>query len=263
MCSFVVAMAARVLVDYRTTTRRSIGARLTRLSRSSMDVAFRRVRPGDEVPPPPPELTEWAGHTAGGTAGGMAYGAMRGYRAAARDPAHARVAPIVAKRHRWMRAAHEGTMGGVRLGSFVAMFSAVQLASASRRGGGERDMWDTVAAGTITAAATGLAIPGGIGTRLRGAALGVVVGAGLCAPLGFITQELDRAVPRDAASRPTAERRKTPPRARAEAAAGAAAGSDIAGDVVERLERELRERGPTERRRWFPWFARGAREDGR
>ena len=204
-----------------------------------MDVAFRRVRPGDEVPPPPPELTEWAGHTAGGTAGGMAYGAMRGYRAAARDPAHARVAPIVAKRHRWMRAAHEGTMGGVRLGSFVAMFSAVQLASASRRGGGERDMWDTVAAGTITAAATGLAIPGGIGTRLRGAALGVVVGAGLCAPLGFVTQELDRAVPRDAASRPTAGDKNASARA-----GGSGAGGGGGEGPRRRRRRAIRERTP-------------------
>ena len=101
-----------------------------------MDVAFKRVNPGDDVPPPPKELKEWAANTAGGTAGGMAYGAARGYGAV--DPAHAHLAAIVAKRHRWMRAAHEATMGGLRLGSFVAVFSAVQLGSASHRGAERR-----------------------------------------------------------------------------------------------------------------------------
>ena len=165
-----------------------------------MDVAFKRVNPGDDVPPPPKELKEWAANTAGGTAGGMAYGAARGYGAV--DPAHAHLAAIVAKRHRWMRAAHEATMGGLRLGSFVAVFSAVQLGSASHRGAGKKDMWDTVAAGAITSCATGLALPGGLFTRLQGAALGVFVGGGLCLPLGYAMQEIDKVVPEPEPSEP-------------------------------------------------------------
>ena len=146
---------------------------------AAMDVAFKRVNPGDDVPPPPKELKEWAANTAGGTAGGMAYGAARGYGAV--DPAHAHLAAIVAKRHRWMRAAHEATMGGLRLGSFVAVFSAVQLGSASHRGAGKKDMWDTVAAGAITSCATGLALPGGLFTRLQGGGARRVRVGGDCA----------------------------------------------------------------------------------
>jgi hypothetical protein len=90
-----------------------------------MDVAFKRVEPGQDVPPPPKELTEWAGNTAAGTLGGMLYGAVR---ARYTDPnSYVDVPDIVAKRHRFMRGATEATMGGLRLGSFVAVFSAVGL----------------------------------------------------------------------------------------------------------------------------------------
>lgn len=168
-------------------------SRTSQSTARGMDVAFKRVGPGEEVPPPPKELAEWAGNTAGGTLGGMVYGAVRGYRA--HDPQYAEVAAIVAKRHRWMRATSEATLGGLRLGSFVAVFSAVQLASASHRADGARDMWDTVAAGAVTAGATGLALPGGLGVRMKGFGLGVLVGGGLCLPLGYVTQELDRLIP--------------------------------------------------------------------
>ena len=61
-----------------------------------MDVAFKRVEPGEDVPPPPKELTEWAGNTAAGTLGGMCYGA---FRARYTDPAsYVDVPEIVAKR---------------------------------------------------------------------------------------------------------------------------------------------------------------------
>ena len=115
-------------------------------------------------------LPEGAGGVGGEHRGrharGMVYGAVRGYRA--HDPQYAEVAAIVAKRHRWMSATSEATLGGLRLGSFVAVFSAVQLASASHRADGARDMWDTVAAGAVTAGATGLALPGGLGVRMKG-----------------------------------------------------------------------------------------------
>jgi hypothetical protein len=122
-----------------------------------MDVAFRRVKPGEEVPPRPRELDDWAANTATGTMAGMVYGVIRARAAEARafDP---ELADIVRRRNLWMRSVHEATMGGVRFGSFVAVFSAVQLGAQSYRGD-VRDMWNTVAAGTITAGATGLALP--------------------------------------------------------------------------------------------------------
>ena len=126
-----------------------------------------------------------------------------------------------------MRATSEATLGGLRLGSFVAVFSAVQLASASHRADGARDMWDTVAAGAVTAGATGLALPGGLGVRMKGFGLGVLVGGGLCLPLGYVTQELDRLIP------------PSEPR-------------DLAGAAIASFEAELRERAPRKKNTWFP-----------
>lgn len=217
-----------------------------------MDVAFKRVQPGDEVPPPPKELAEWAGNTAAGTLGGMCFGALR---ASYTDPtSYADVPEIVAKRHRFMRAVTESTMGGLRLGSFVAMFSAVQLGTESYRG--VRDMWNTVAAGTITAGATGLALPGGLSIRLQGLRLGLAVGAGLCVPLGYVMQELEakRAVAA-AEEGIDADEVATP--------APAVAPRDLTADVISSVERELRESGGAMGRgktkwRWFGWFRRGS-----
>ena len=229
-----------------------------------MDVAFKRVGPGEEVPPPPKELAEWAGNTAGGTLGGMVYGAVRGYRA--HDPQYAEVAAIVAKRHRWMRATSEATLGGLRLGSFVAVFSAVQLASASHRADGARDMWDTVAAGAVTAGATGLALPGGAGVRMRGLGLGLLVGGGMCLPLGYVTQELDRLLPPSPSTRDRTLAPGSEPRG-SEAVATRGAGMrrqggaysrdtaprDLAGAAIASFEAELRERAPRKKSKWFPW----------
>lgn len=234
-----------------------------------MDVAFKRVGPGEEVPPPPKELAEWAGNTAGGTLGGMVYGAVRGYRA--HDPRYAEVAAIVAKRHRWMRATSEATLGGLRLGSFVAVFSAVQLASASHRADGARDMWDTVAAGAVTAGATGLAIPGGVGVRMKGLGLGVLVGGGLCLPLGYVTQELDRLIPHDESretkgSEPFETRTSAMSDGRLTSRGGGyysrdAAPRDLAGAAIASFEAELRERAPRKKSTWFPRFRASGGDD--
>ena len=228
-----------------------------------MDVAFKRVGPGEEVPPPPKELAEWAGNTAGGTLGGMVYGAVRGYRA--HDPQYAEVAAIVAKRHRWMRATSEATLGGLRLGSFVAVFSAVQLASASHRADGARDMWDTVAAGAVTAGATGLALPGGLGVRMKGFGLGVLVGGGLCLPLGYVTQELDRLIPpsepREPIESETLATRDAGTSRRGGAYSRAAAPRDLAGAAIASFEAELRERAPRKKTTWFPRFRANGSDD--
>ena len=45
------------------------------------EVAFRRVRPGEAVPPPPPELVKWGNDTLLATLLGMGYGASLAYRA--------------------------------------------------------------------------------------------------------------------------------------------------------------------------------------
>ena len=212
-----------------------------------MDVAFRRVKPGEEVPPRPRELDDWAANTATSTMAGMVYGVIRARAAEARafDP---ELADIVRRRNLWMRSVHEATMGGVRFGSFVAVFSAVQLGAQSYRGD-VRDMWNTVAAGTITAGATGLALPGGIAMRLQGLALGLVVGGGLCLPLGYLLQELEKhAVPIPLG--PTKEVAVDKGRERAS--------RDHIADVISSVESELRSTPDIKsNKRWFPWFRGG------
>lgn len=212
-----------------------------------MERAFDRVNPGDEVPPPPEELREWASNTATGTLGGMIYGMIQ---AARTDPfvnaAGEPMSAIVAKRHRWMRGAHEATMGGLRVGSFVAVFSAIEMGAQVKRGGA-RDMWNTALAGTVTAAATGLAIPGGIATRLRGAALGLTVGAGIGLPLGYARYELERTV-------------LVPEREKAATARGETTETrgkrDYTGEVIADARRSMTDADAAvaKRRRWFPWF---------
>lgn len=153
---------------------------------------------------------------------------------------------IVAKRHRWMRGAHEATMGGLRVGSFVAVFSAIEMGAQVKRGGA-RDMWNTALAGTVTAAATGLAIPGGIATRLRGAALGLAVGAGIGLPLGYARYELERTV-------------LVPEREKAATARGETTETrgkrDYTGEVIADARRSMKDADAAvaKRRRWFPWF---------
>ena len=212
--------------------------------RRAMDVAFKRVGPGDEPPPPPKALAGGARNTAGGTAGGMVYGAVRGWRAA--DPKYQDVAAIVQKRHRWMRATAEATYGGLRFGSFVAVFSAVQLGSASYRShpSGRRDMWDTVVAGVVTAGATGLALPGGLAIRAKGFALGIAVGGAMCLPLGFLTTELDRLIPVDTESGKARDAQKIGSNQTTQE------NRDLTGDAIKSFEAELARTAPRRKSWW-------------
>ena len=102
-------------------------------------------------------------------------------------------------------------------------------------------MWDTVAAGTITAAATGLAIPGGPLHGGRRASPPQSPRSHAHAHYVPVTQEPTEP-PRDAASRrKLAERLRASARAR-RSGAGGGGGRDLAGDACVVLERELRER---------------------
>ena len=152
------------------------------------------------------------------------------------------------------RATSEATLGGLRLGSFVAVFSAVQLASASHRADGARDMRDTVAAGAVTAGATGLRSPavwafGWRGSRRRRARRGV------CVPPGYVTQELDRSIPPSEPREPIESETRIVTRdagtaraARRRASARAAAPRDAARAIAS-FEAELRERAPRKKTR--------------
>ena len=165
-------------------------SRTSQSTARGMDVAFKRVGPGEEVPPP---RRSWrrGGEHRGRHARGMVYGAVRGYRA--HDPQYAEVAAIVAKRHRWMRATSEATLGGLRLGSFVAVFSAVQLASASQGGRCARHVGHG-RGGRGDRGRDGLGAPRRFGRSIKDRTRRARRG-GLCLPLGYVTQELDRLIP--------------------------------------------------------------------
>ena len=165
---------AKILISIRTRSSRSPSpARPRRVSQPSsrtsqstargMDVASCASARG-EVPPPPKELAEWAGNTAAARSGdGVRRGArVQGARPAVRGGCRDR------REEAPMDARHVGgdVLGGLRLGSFVAVFARCSWRP-RHRADGARDMWDTVAAGAGTAGATGLALPGGVRMKDR------------------------------------------------------------------------------------------------
>ena len=79
------------------------------------------------------------------------------------------------------------------VGKFRLGVCATRLALEGRRG--ESDMWNTVGAGVITSALTGMAIPGNVVMRLKGAALGVAVGGLATLPFAYAVEELEKFLP--------------------------------------------------------------------
>ena len=206
-----------------------------------MERAFERVKPGEQPPPPPPELLRWARETTYGVCAGIVYGAGSAHYAETRlrkpDPTES----ATRRKHRlWTRTISDTTLHGMRLGSFVSVFSATRLALEGRRG--ESDMWNTVGAGVITSALTGMAIPGNVVMRLKGAALGVAVGGLATLPFAYAVEELEKFLPAQATTEESArvEDRKL----------------DMTSVFIEQLESELEEYKSEEKKRRRRWFSR-------
>ncbi|KAK9995752.1 hypothetical protein SO802_020438 [Lithocarpus litseifolius] len=85
---------------------------------------------------------------------------------------------------RFVRVARGSIIGGVRLGMFTAAFYSLQNLLAEKRG--VHDVFNVVAAGSATASTFGLIMPGSLQWRARNVALGSVLGAAICFPLGNI-----------------------------------------------------------------------------
>ncbi|XWS50942.1 hypothetical protein CRYUN_Cryun12cG0134300 [Craigia yunnanensis] len=83
---------------------------------------------------------------------------------------------------RFIRVTRGSIVGGVRLGMFTAGFCGLQNLLAEKRG--VHDVFNVVGAGSATAAAFGLIMPGSLQWRARNVVLGSVLGAALCFPLG-------------------------------------------------------------------------------
>ena len=85
---------------------------------------------------------------------------------------------------RFIRVTRGALVGGVRLGMFTAAFYNIQNLLAEKRG--VHDVFNVVGAGSATASVFGLILPGSFRWRARNMALGSVLGAALCFPLGWV-----------------------------------------------------------------------------
>ncbi|KAL4397192.1 hypothetical protein AHAS_Ahas01G0167300 [Arachis hypogaea] len=82
---------------------------------------------------------------------------------------------------RFIRVTRGSIVGGVRLGMFTAAFYGLQNLLAEQRG--VHDVFNVVGAGSATASAFGLILPGSLRWRARNMMLGSVLGAPFCFPL--------------------------------------------------------------------------------
>ncbi|XP_052180369.1 uncharacterized protein LOC127793718 [Diospyros lotus] len=89
---------------------------------------------------------------------------------------------------RFIRVTRGSIVGGVRLGMFTASFYGLQNLLAEKRG--VHDVYNVVGAGSATAATFGLILPGSLLWRARNVALGSVLGAAICFPLGWLQLKL-------------------------------------------------------------------------
>ncbi|KAG8045187.1 hypothetical protein GUJ93_ZPchr0008g13367 [Zizania palustris] len=89
---------------------------------------------------------------------------------------------------RFIRVAKGSIVGGVRLGMFTATFFGIQNLLIDNRG--VHDVFNIAGAGSATAAAFGLILPGSLMWRARNVLVGSALGAGICLPLGWIQLKL-------------------------------------------------------------------------
>ncbi|XP_075660919.1 uncharacterized protein LOC142630762 [Castanea sativa] len=105
---------------------------------------------------------------------------------------------------RFVRVARGSIIGGVRLGMFTAAFYSLQNLLAEKRG--VHDVFNVVAAGSATASTFGLIMPGSLQWRARNVALGSVLGAAICFPLGWLQLKLiEKANEGNVAANPVSE----------------------------------------------------------
>ncbi|KAL1325725.1 hypothetical protein AAHE18_13G180900 [Arachis hypogaea] len=89
---------------------------------------------------------------------------------------------------RFIRVTRGSIVGGVCLGMFTAAFYGLQNLLAEQRG--VHDVFNVVGAGSATASAFGLILPGSLRWRARNMMLGSVLGATFCFPLGWLHLKL-------------------------------------------------------------------------
>ncbi|PSS07772.1 RPII140-upstream protein [Actinidia chinensis var. chinensis] len=153
------------------------------------------------VPPRMAGTVNWGTATVIGVFAGMLYGGSKEASASVSKDAEVMLklgsTPDKREQYRLMRDAMEkrfirvtrgSIVGGVRLGMFTAAFCVLQNLLAEKRG--VHDVYNVVGAGSATAATFGLIMPGSLRWRARNVALGSVLGATFCFPLGWLQLKL-------------------------------------------------------------------------
>ena len=144
---------------------------------------FRRLEPGESMPPPSAELSEWSHMLAYGLTFGMLFGLHRGWKMT-QDP-KAPTPPEI--KHAYQRASYflskNSLLWGTRFGLFVSLFSAVDIWSRHF----EIGEWFEKGLGGGTVSGLFATLRFGLG---RWAGLGSMVGGGVGSALGFVQQNL-------------------------------------------------------------------------
>lgn len=143
-----------------------------------------------------PGTVNWGTATVIGIFAGMLYGGSKEAAASVSKDAEVMLklgsTPDKREQYRLMRDAMEkrfvrvtrgSIVGGVRLGMFTATFYGLQNLLAEKRG--VHDVFNIAGAGSATAAAFGLILPGSLHWRARNVLLGSVLGATFGFPLGW------------------------------------------------------------------------------
>ncbi|KAJ4969171.1 hypothetical protein NE237_015872 [Protea cynaroides] len=143
----------------------------------------------------------WGTATVIGVFAGMLYGGSKEAAASVSKDAEVMLklgsTPDKREQHRLMRDAMEkrfiwvtrgSIVGGVRLGMFTAAFCGLQNLLAEKRG--VHDIYNIAGAGSATAAAFGLIMPGSLLWRSRNVLMGSVLGAAFCFPIGWVHLKL-------------------------------------------------------------------------
>jgi len=132
---------------------------------------FRRIGPGETVPPPPGWVLEWTTQSLSGLCGGLAWGGYRGLLLARETGISA--TPKKTATNYFVKGA---LWGGSRVGLFAATFSAVTLASEHYRS--KRDAYNYAGAGAFSAtlftngAGLTVCVPAALAASVCGGALG-------------------------------------------------------------------------------------------
>ncbi|KAI3429883.1 hypothetical protein D9Q98_010194 [Chlorella vulgaris] len=170
---------------------------------------FQHVEPGQEVPPMPDELREWASDTMTALMAGLVIGGGKKYleergagppQPPANAPTKLHIARAIAEENtqRLQRLANASVRGGLHFGGLAAVFYAVQMLSGVYRG--RRDFLDSAHGGLAAGAVFGVSLHRSVKATshpMRAVVLGAALGASLGLPFGLLQDQLVSMLPEE------------------------------------------------------------------